>query len=365
MIKEESRLNSINILVLDDEKEVTDKICNFLNKKCFNAYGSYTSQHAVEFLEEYPVDIVVTDVLLPEMSGIEVLKYVKDKFPDVEVIIISGHSTMEMVIEALQAGAIDFIRKPLSLLDLELAIKRTSKYIDLQYRLHIAQNKNSLISIELENRIEKDFIGVSEEIKKVIELSIKVGKDRDISVLIAGENGTGKEIIARIIHHASARRDHPFHPVNSAAIPESLLESEFFGHRKGAFTDAKENRTGLFELADGGSLFLDEIGDMPYSLQPKLLRAIEEKKMKQVGSDKEFSVDVRIITATNKNLERLIEEKKFRMDLYHRINSFVINISPLRERPEDIEPLLLHFVNILSKKKSRPVPKIQNTENSK
>ncbi|KON28411.1 hypothetical protein AC481_01540 [miscellaneous Crenarchaeota group archaeon SMTZ-80] len=353
-------MNTLSILVLDDEKEITDKICNFLNRKNFKAIGSYTPKHAIKILEQVPIDIFVIDVLLPEMNGIELLKYTKAKFPDIEVIIISAHGTMDMVIEALQAGAIDFMKKPVELLDLQLAIQRTGKYIDLQNRFQIMQNKSSLISIELENSIEKNFIGVSEDIKKVMELATKVGKDRDINVLIFGENGTGKEIVARIIHYASDRRDHPFHPVNSAAIPESLLESEFFGHKKGAFTDAKETRKGLFELANGGSLFLDEIGDMPYVLQAKILRAIEEKKIKQVGSEKEFTADVRIISATNKNLDKLIEEKKFRMDLYHRINSFVINISPLRERPDDIEPLLLHFLNILANNKNRPIPKIKN-----
>jgi DNA-binding NtrC family response regulator len=265
---------------------------------------------------------------------------------------------MDMVIQAMQEGAVDFIRKPFDLIDILLAIKRTKKYLDLQNRLNVVQNKNSLISIELADSTENNFIGASKDIKEVIDLALKVSKDRDINVMITGENGTGKEIIARIIHHASERNNKPFFPVNSAAIPETLLESEFFGHRKGAFTDAKENRKGYFDLANGGSLFLYEIGDMPFSLQAKLLRAIEEKKIKQVGSDKEYTVDVRIISATNQNITKLIEDKIFRLDLYHRINSFIIHITPLRERPDDIEPLMLHFAKMFAKKRNRIVPKI-------
>ena len=359
MILWESRVININILILDDEKKITDRIAEFLNKKPFEVFCAYTPSHAFDILNANTIDIIIIDVLLPEMNGIEVLAKVKKQFPDIEAIMVSGHGDMDMTINAMQKGAVDFLKKPFSSIDLQLAIERTSRYLRLQKRFNSEQNKNSIITRELETLIEKDFIGSSKVIRDVLNLAVQVGKDSDINALIVGENGTGKEIIARIIHYSSERKDKIFYPINSAAIPETLLESEFFGHRKGAFTDAKESKKGCFELADGGSLFLDEIADMPYSLQTKLLRAIEEKRIKQVGSEKEFSVDVRIISATNKDLEKLIDENKFRIDLYHRINNFVINIPPLRERVEDIEPLLYYFSEMMAKKKNRQLPIIK------
>jgi len=207
--------------------------------------------------------------------------------------------------------------------------------------------------------MQRDFIGQSQKIIKVVDMAIKVARDNEASVLITGENGTGKEILARIIHFASDRKKQVFVPVNSSAIPDTLIESEFFGHKKGAFTDAKEDKKGFFEMANGGTLFLDEIADMPFTLQAKLLRAMEERKIKRIGSSKEIEVDLRIISATNKNIEKMIEEEKFRLDLYHRINTFIINIPPLRERPEDIEPLLRHFVDELCTKKKKQAPDVE------
>ncbi len=351
-------MNNISVLILDDEKKIADRIAEFLTKDPFKVFTAYSPKQAFGILESNFIDIIIIDVLLPEVNGIEVLTFVKKNYPDIEAIIISGYGDMDMVIKSLQHGAIDFLKKPFNSIDLQLAIERTKRYITLHKRLNVEQNKNSLISYELEKLIDKNFIGISKVIKDVLELAVQVGRDSDINVLIVGENGTGKEIIARIIHYASDRKDKSFSAINSAAIPETLLESEFFGHRKGAFTDAKENKKGYFELTDGGSLFLDEIADMPHSLQTKLLRAIEEKRIKQVGSDKEFPVDVRIISATNKDLEKLIEEKKFRLDLYHRINNFIISIPPLRERLEDLEPLVSYFAEIYAKKKNKKIPRI-------
>jgi DNA-binding NtrC family response regulator len=272
---------------------------------------------------------------------------------------ITGHGDMDMVIEAMHLGAVDFIKKPFSFLDIQLAIERTGKYLKLQNQLQLVENRSSLISRDLENRTEKNLVGTSKKIKRVLETALKAGKDRDVSVLITGENGTGKEIIARIIHHASERANDVFYPVNSTATPDSLIESEFFGHRKGSFTDAKEDKKGIFELANGGSLFLDEIADMPFRLQAKLLRALEEKKIKRIGSDKEIDVDIRLISATNQDIDQIIATKKFRVDLYHRINTVTIQIPPLRERIEDIEPLLNYFIKYFASQKNKPIPAIR------
>ena len=352
-------MNALRLLILDDEKKIADKVSSYLVKQGYHAQTAYVPAQAIKILKREPIDILISDVLMPGMNGLDMLKKVKSLYPHIEVIMITGHGDMDMVIEAMHLGAVDFIKKPFSFLDIQLAIERTGKFLRLQNQLQLVENRSSLISRDLENRTEKNLIGTSKKIKRVLETALKAGEDRDVSVLITGENGTGKEIIARIIHHASERGNDVFFPVNSTAIPDSLIESEFFGHQKGSFTDAKEDKKGIFELANGGSLFLDEIADMPFGLQAKLLRALEEKKIKRVGSDKEIDVDIRLISATNQDIDKLISERKFRVDLYHRINTVTLKIPPLRERVEDIEPLLNYFIEYFSTQKNKPIPAIE------
>ncbi|TLX70849.1 sigma-54-dependent Fis family transcriptional regulator [Labilibacter sediminis] len=353
-------MNNLKILILDDETRITEKLKYHLEKRNFEVHTANMPNEGFELLEKEKPGILILDVMLPGMNGLEILKKVKEDHAGTEVIMISGYGDMDMVIEAMRKGASDFIRKPFQVMDIQVAVERTGKFVELQNKLEKAENIGSLVSKELEGMIEKDFIGESAAIKNVIKVALKAAKDKDVNVLVTGENGTGKEIISRIIHFGSPRKEQVFAPVNSSAIPSTLLESEFFGHVKGAFTDARDDKKGYFELANNGTLFLDEIADMPFSLQAKLLRAIEENKIKKVGSNKEVDVDVRIISATNKNIEELIEEDKFRIDLYHRINTIEINIPPLRQRPEDIKPLLIHFVDSFCKKKNKPTPTISN-----
>jgi len=355
-------MESLKVLVLDDEIRITEKLKRHLEHHDFVVFEANDSRTAFKHLEKNAIDIVLLDIMIPhDLNGIEILKRIKLSHPATEVIMVSGQEDIDIVIEAQRQGAIDFVRKPFNFTEILFAIERTGKYVQLRNKLKSVEDQKSLISRELESTIERDFIGISAVIKNVIGLALKVANDKDASVLITGENGTGKEIIARIIHYASERKKNIFVPVNSTAIPDTLMESEFFGHKKGAFTDAKEDKKGFFELANGGTLFLDEIADMPFSLQAKLLRAMEERKITRVGDAREISVDIRIISATNKNIEKLIEDEKFRLDLYHRINTFIINIPPLRERPEDIEPLLRHFIGDLCRKKKRNIPEIDSS----
>ena len=347
----------LKILILDDEKRVTAELAEYLTRKNFEAFTANRVERAYKILDHNQIDILILDVRLKDRNGLEILKKVKKIYPDLEVIIITGHGDMDTVIQSMRLGAIDFLNKPFQHADVKIAIERTSKFITMQQKLERVQKRNSLISRELENNIERNLVGKSAAIKKVLKLSLEAA-EYDVNVLLTGESGTGKEIIARIIHFASKRKDHNFFPVNCSAIPENLLESEFFGHKKGSFTGATQNKKGFFELTDGGTLFLDEIADMPPALQAKLLRVIEEKKIKRIGEEKEFPVDVRIVAATNHDIENMIEKKQFRLDLYHRLNTFEINIPPLRERPADIEPLLKYFINNFSQKSNLSKPKI-------
>jgi DNA-binding NtrC family response regulator len=350
--------DQLRIVILDDEVRITEKLKYHLEKSGFAVFCANTPNEGFALIEAEHPGLLILDVMLPGMNGLDVLRRVKKEHPELEVVMISGYGDMDMVIQAMREGASDFIRKPFQIMDIQLAVERTGKYIALQNQLRRVENRQSLVSKELESLIEKDFVGDSDAIKKVLKIALKAAEDKDVNVLVTGENGTGKEIVSRIIHFGSERKYEVFAPVNSSAIPETLLESEFFGHVKGAFTDAREDKQGYFELANQGTLFLDEIADMPYALQAKLLRAIEEKRIKRVGGSREIPVDVRIISATNKNIEALIEDGKFRIDLFHRINTIEINIPPLRQRKEDIEPLLRHFVAGWAAKRGKPMPGI-------
>lgn len=348
----------ISILILDDEKHFTEELHEFFEKSGFEAFEANNHREAVSILQQKIIDLLILDIRLPGVNGLDILKDVKIKYPAMEVIMISAHGDMDTVIKAMQLGAIDYLRKPFRHIDIQIAIERTQKFVLLQREIKQLEAKNSLISKSLEQRIDRHFIGVSPQIKAVLEMAMTAANFPDTNVLITGESGTGKENIARIIHYASKRKNNIFCAVNSSAITDSLLESEFFGHKKGSFTGAITDKKGFFEISDRGTLFLDEIADMPLNLQAKMLRAIEEKSITPVGETNPIATDFRIISATNRDMDDLQEEKKIRLDLVHRLNTLHIYIPPLHERTEDIEPLLQFFVENLSKKLNKPTPSI-------
>jgi len=352
-------MKNLNILILDDEKGIRNELKDFFQLYDYNAYIAELPSKAFEILKKNDVDIMILDIQLPEMDGIEVLKKVKSEYPEIEVIMITGHGDQDSIIQSLRYGAFDFFKKPFRTIELKSAVERTQKFIDLTNRLEEISNSYSSIAEELQKEIGTTIIGNSPQMQNVMKLVFKVAQFDDTSVLITGESGTGKELIARSIHLLSNRKNTMFYPVNCSAIPEHLFESEFFGHKKGAFTGASESKPGWFEIANHGTLFLDEIGDLPIFQQTKFLRVLEDKKVRRIGTHREIEVDVRIISATNQDLEQLAEAEKFRLDLLHRLNSFVINIPPLRERKEDIPPLIEHYVKFFSEKMRKPIKTIE------
>ena len=349
-----SEKEKIKILILDDEKQFTEELSGFFLDSDFEPFEANTGSEGYKILSENPIDLLILDVRLPGVNGLDILKDVKVKYPLMEVIIISAHGDMDTVIKAIRLGAFDYLRKPFRFIDIQIAIERSQKYLQMQRKLKNMEEKNSLISKNLESKINRQFIGVSPQILEVLEQAVTAASYPDVNVLITGESGTGKENIARIIHYSSARKEQILCTVNSSAITDTLLESEFFGHKKGSFTGAITDKMGYFELCNKGTLFLDEIADMPMNLQAKILRATEEKVISRVGDTHLISTDFRIISATNHNIEKRVETREFRLDLLHRLNTLHIHIPPLRERKEDIKPLLIHFVTIYSLKLNKP-----------
>jgi DNA-binding NtrC family response regulator len=327
-----------HILVIDDERSIRSTLKEILEYEKFTVD---LAEHGAEGLEKYregKYDIVLCDIKMPEMDGLEVLELISQEEGDAQVIMISGHGNIDNAVEAIKKGAYDFIEKPLDLNRLLITIRN-------------ALDKTTLITETkvLKRKVSKGYemIGESKAIQQVKDIIEKVAPT-DARVLITGSNGTGKELVARSLHENSARAAAPFIEVNCAAIPSELIESELFGHEKGAFTSAIKQRKGKFEQADGGTIFLDEIGDMSLSAQAKVLRALQENKISRVGSDKDINVNVRVIAATNKNLREEIDENHFREDLYHRLSVILIQVPSLNERLEDIPLLADHFNQLIA-----------------
>lgn len=351
-------VSNLRILILDDEQLVRDELSEFLIDPNFQIYKAGAPSEAFEIMDRNEIHIAIVDVNLPEMSGLEVLEKIKKDYSEIEVIMISGYSEMDSVIHSMRLGASDFFTKPFRLRDVEHSIERTKKFVNLNQSLQEIKRNYSIISKEFYEAMGYEIVGESRHMKNLINLIGKVAKTENTSVLITGESGTGKELVARAIHYLSSRKENCFYAVNCSAIPETLFESEFFGHTKGAFTGASDTKTGWFEAANKGTLFLDEIGDMQLNLQTKFLRVLEDRKIRKVGSNIEIPFDTRIIAATNQNLVEQSNEKGFRLDLYHRISSFVIHLEPLRNRKEDIPLLIDYFVKYFNRIMAKSINEI-------
>ncbi len=322
-----------SILIIDDERSIRNTLADILTNEKYDVDQAENGEVAVEKISENSYDVILCDIKMPGMDGMEVLDYTLKK-TDTPIIMISGHGTIETAVEAIKKGAYDYIEKPPDLNRLLVTIRN-------------AMDKSNLMTEtkKLKKEVSKswEMIGESGSINDIKEMIERVAPT-DARVLITGENGTGKELVARWLHEQSNRAHAPFIEVNCAAIPSELIESQLFGHEKGSFTSAIKQRKGDFEQAHGGTIFLDEIGDMSLSAQAKVLRALQENKITRVGGEKDIPVDVRVIAATNKNLKEEIQKEKFREDLYHRLSVILIHVPPLRERTEDIPLLIDHFM---------------------
>ncbi|MCY0108361.1 sigma-54 dependent transcriptional regulator [Pseudomonas monsensis] len=329
-----------NILVVDDEPKLCDLLASALGQNGVTVFTAGNGLHALKVLENEDIDLLISDWRMPGMGGAQLLAEVKSRFPQLPVIVMTAYSTVKNAVESMRNGAFDYIAKPFDIDELDITVSKA-----LQFRDILKDNQRMRAELDEHQQIDS-LIGDSPSFRRVLQ-AVESLRESAATVLLSGESGTGKEMVARAIHKHGNRADKPFVAVNCAAIPEGLLESEMFGHRKGAFTGAVADRIGRFQQADKGTLFLDEIGEMPLALQAKILRALQERVIEPVGDTKERKVDVRVIAATNKDLLAAVANKEFREDLYYRLNVFPIPLPALRERVEDIAPLARHFAHTL------------------
>lgn len=338
------------ILVVDDEPSLREVLSIMLKRAGYSVTSVTDGEEAVELVQKEIFDLVITDLRMPKIDGMEVLKAVKSASPETVVLIITAFATADSAVEAMKHGAYDYLTKPFQVDEVQLIIRNALEKRRLT-------TENMLLKREMASQSSfAQLVGQSEAMQRVFDVVRKVA-DSKSNVLICGESGTGKELVARAIHYNSARSSLPFVAVNCSAVPETLLESELFGHMKGSFTGAISNKAGLFEIANGGTIFLDEIGDTTPTIQVKLLRVIQEREFRRVGGNQDIKVDVRIVAATNKDLEKAVADGSFREDLYYRLDVIPIQLPPLRMRTGDIPLLVNHFLERFSKEsgKSKPV----------
>ncbi len=339
------------ILLVDDEPSILNVLSTLLKQEGHETVPVRGGEKAQDILRNEQFDLMISDIRMSPIDGMQLLIQAHNEKPSMAVIMLTAYGSVETAVEAMKQGAFDYVTKPFKVDELLITVERA-----LQYRNVLAENVQLKQQLESRYRFE-NIVAESLAMRKVCEMIERVAPT-DTTVLILGESGTGKELVAKAIHAHSNRKNKNFLPINCAALPEPLLESEMFGHVKGAFTGATSNKDGLFEAAAGGTIFLDEIGSMPLSIQAKLLRVLQDRQVRKVGSNENVPIDVRVLAATNDRLERLIGESKFREDLYYRLSVIPIEVAPLRERPEDIMPLVYHFMRRLMGE-GKEVPNIE------
>lgn len=339
------------ILVADDEKNIRNGLSLALEDEGYNVFTAENGEQAWSLLTREDIDLLITDLRMPKVSGNELLKKVSGAYPTMPVVILTGHGTIESAVEAMRNGAVDFLTKPLNLDRLYVLLKRAFSNLELSDQNR--QLKSELERLRKESSYNK-IIGRSAPMSRLMD-TVKQVADAQASVLVTGESGVGKELIGDALHHLSSRSEGPFIKVSCASFAETLLEDELFGHEKGAFSGAISGRKGRFELADKGTLFLDEIGEISQSTQVKLLRVLQERTFERLGGEKSIEVDVRLVAATNRDLSREVEKGNFREDLYYRLNVVHLHVPPLRERKEDIPLLMSHFLEMYTKRNNRQI----------
>jgi DNA-binding NtrC family response regulator len=342
------------ILIVDDEYLIRWSLSEKLKEQGFRTITAETGEEGVEFFRKESPDMVLLDIKLPGIDGIEVLRRIKETDPSIPVMMITATSQLEVAVTAMKLGAYDYIAKPFEFVEVNNKVRHALENSALKQEVEYLRNHDP------KHQGFERIIGQSQVMKDLISMAKRISQSSSTTVLLQGESGTGKDIFAQAIHFESDRRDKPFMPINCTALPEELLESELMGHEKGAFTDAKKQKKGLFELADGGTLFLDEIGDMKPGLQSKLLRFIEERAFKRVGGNEDIHVDIRIIAATNMDLEKAIAEKSFREDLFYRLSVIPLTLPPLSQRREDILPIAQHFISHFNREFNRSFERLSD-----
>lgn len=350
------------VLVVDDEPLLRKYVSEILNRRGYEVQTAENGKRAMQILDQDQFDLVITDMKMPDYSGLDVLKHTKTTCPETIVIVVTAYGSVENVVQAMQMGAYNYLLKPFDVDTLETAIDKAAEVCQLK-------RENSYLRQQVAEgsaraRLSHCVIAQSPSMKTLLKQVESIASSR-ANVFIAGESGTGKEVIAHTLHRLSPRHDKPFIRVNCAAVPESLIESEFFGHEKGAFTGADSKREGRFELADTGSLLLDEVTEIPFGLQAKLLRVIQEQEFERLGGKKTIKVDVRLISTSNRDLKEAIAHKEFREDLYYRLNVIPIYVPPLRERPEDVLALSAHYLEKLCLENHKPVMKLTQSAQKK
>src|SRR5947199_8117557 len=335
-------MSKARILIVDDEESTRELFAELLQRWGYDVDQTADGHAALKIAAEMHPDVIISDLVMPKLDGLALVRALREEQPDTPVVIITGKGTIDAAVEAVREGVFDFVEKPLDPARLRVILQRALEKKETLHEMQVLRRRLGQVDAGV------GLVGSSPPMRRAMELVEKVAPSK-ASVVITGQSGTGKEMVARAIHQLSPRRDKPFIAINCSAIPATLIESEMFGHERGAFTGADQRRLGAWELADGGTLFLDEIGEIPIELQAKFLRVIEEERLRRLGGKSEITVDVRVISATNRDLKEEIKSQRFREDLYFRLNVFHINLAPLKERRDDIPVLVQHFIDKFSR----------------